>query len=458
MVGSKILLVQSASEDLAPYGKHLEERGFDVVQVRGARDAIRRFSDEFAVVVSEVELGSMDGSTLLQRLHQIRPETPVILLADHGKVSESFDLIEQGAYDYVQKSEDFHDFTLRVGRALQHGKLAGEVVELRRQLAGQGTIVPSSSPAMLDALHRADAVATTDYPVLLSGESGTGKELVARQIHLRSERQNAAFLAVNCGAIPKELFESQLFGHRKGSFTGAGKDQAGLFQEASGGTLFLDEVGEIAPEHQVKLLRVLEQGEIRRVGETEPRPVDVRIVGATNQDLAAAVSEGSFREDLFYRLNVVSIVLPPLRERPEDLMPLARSFLESAVGETGKRVQGFSGDAERALRGHSWPGNIRELQNRIRQALIVCQGDEVRAADLFQGGVEAGVDTVGPGLLEVDLVEARRRFERRYLEELLRRAEGNVTQAARLAGKHRSELYTLLKRHSIRPDEFRGTS
>ncbi|MGD8374988.1 MAG: sigma-54 dependent transcriptional regulator [Acidobacteriota bacterium] len=449
-----ILLVEDDPSHRALYARRLQQDGFRVIESESAEAALERFAPEVAAVVTDMRLPRMSGADLMDRLHQSRPDLPVIILTNAGTLEESLDLIDRGAFDYVQKTEGFRDFTLRVARAMKVGTLAAEVDRLRTELERRDAIVASASPRMLDVFRRVDAVAATSYPVLLLGESGTGKELVARRIHERSDRRDAAFLTVNCGAIPRELFESQLFGHCKGSFTGALKDQAGLFEDADGGTLFLDEVGEIDPDHQVKLLRALQAGEVQRLGETRPKKVDVRIVAATNLDLKQAVKDGAFREDLYYRLNGISISLPPLRERREDILPLVQHFLETAMAETGRRVEGFSPEALAALRAYGWPGNIRELLNKVRQSLIICQTERIQPEDLALDVEDA--DPSGDMMLQAPLAEARQMFERRYLERLLTRHDGNVSRAAEAAGKHRSELYAILRRHEIRPEDFRG--
>ncbi|HET9481993.1 MAG TPA: sigma-54 dependent transcriptional regulator, partial [Candidatus Polarisedimenticolia bacterium] len=323
------------------------------------------------------------------------------------------------------------------------------------------------------------AVAATDFPVVLMGESGTGKEVLARVTHRRSGRASAPFVPVNCGAIPRDLFESELFGHVKGAFTGASADRKGLFEEASSGTLFLDEVSEITPEHQVKLLRAIQEGEIKRVGDNLQRKVDVRILAATNRDLLAMVKAGQFREDLYYRVCVMPIVVPPLRDRQGDILPLAVHFLQRERAQTGKNVTGFSRSAMDKLLAYSWPGNIRELENKVKQSLILASGDLIEEDDILlddrvapptigrllptavahaQLAAEtatAGASEAAPEPSGISLNDARKAFERRYLIGVLRKNRGNATMAAKEAGKHRSEFYYLLKKHGITPADFR---
>jgi two-component system response regulator GlrR len=452
----KILFIEDNPAHLALYARQLEQEAFEVVKAGSAEEALEHFSDDTNVVITDMYLPGMDGGELMRRIHERRSEVPVIILTNRGRVEESLGLIRAGAFDYVQKTQGFKDFLLRVARAVVHEELVREVRDLRSQLDRGRAIVPSSDPRMIEVLKRVDAVAPTSYPVLLSGESGTGKEVIARLVHRKSSRAGGKFVTLNCGAIPKDLFERELFGHVRGSFTGATEDRPGMFEEAEGGTLFLDEIGEIAAEHQVKLLRTLEDGEVRRLGETRVRKVAARVVAASNRDLAEAVRQGQFREDLFYRIQVMVIHLPPLRDRREDILPLAQHFLREGTVEAGKKVAGFSREAAEALLRHPWPGNIRELANKVRQALIVCSTDRIQAADLSLDGPSLRSGPTEEDLLSLPLTEARRQFECRYLGAALQRARGNVSKAAETAGKHRSEFYQLLKRHSLDPEPFRA--
>jgi DNA-binding NtrC family response regulator len=447
--------VEDNPRQRALYARRLEEEGYAVRQAASGEQALDEFDERTNVVVADMLLPGMDGAALMAGLHERRPDLPVIILTNRGKLGESLDLLRRGAFDYVQKTASFKDLALRVARAAEHEALAREVTALRARLAQSQDVVASRAPAMSKVLERIGAVAGTDYPVLLTGESGTGKEVLARQIHLQSKRRERPFIALNCGAIPRDLFESELFGHRKGSFTGAVADRAGVLEEADGGTLLLDEIGDTPASQQVKLLRALEEGELQRVGEAAPRKVDVRLIAATNRDLAAAVADASFREDLYYRISLMPIELPPLRERSEDIPALAAHFLDLAMAETGKRIEPLSREVLEALRRHAWPGNIRELANRIRQAVILCQGGSVRTDDLQLGGNGPRAARANGEMLSLPLAQARRRFEKMYLEGILRQQGGNVSRAADQSGKHRSEFYSLLKRHDIDPESFR---
>ena len=456
MPAMTILLVEDNPRQMALYARRLEEEGYAVRQATSGEQALDEFDERTNVVVADMLLPGMDGAALMTRLHERRPDLPIIILTNRGRLEESLDLLRAGAFDYVQKTASFKDLALRVARAAAHEKLTREVTTLRARLADSRNVVASRAPAMLSALKRIGAVAGTDYPVLLTGESGTGKEVMARQIHLQSSRRERPFIALNCGAIPRDLFESELFGHRKGSFTGAVADRAGVFEEADGGTLFLDEIGETPGSQQVKLLRALEEGEFQRIGEAAARKVDVRLIAATNRDLAAATGDGSFREDLYYRISLMPIALPPLRERTEDIPSLAAHFFDLAMAETGKRIEPLPGDVVEVLRQHAWPGNIRELANRIRQAVTLCQGGRIRTVDLQLEGNGPRAAQANGDILRLSLAQARRQFEKSYLEGILRQQGGNVSRAADQSGKHRSEFYSLLKRHGIDPESFRS--
>jgi len=455
--GASVLLVEDNPNHLELYASQLEQGGYAVVRARNGDDALSVCGEEIHCVVADMMMPGMDGAELMERLHHRHPGLPVIILTGQGKIEESRRLIqERGAFDYVQKTGSYQDFLLRVGRAVEHETLARRVRTLEHEREQVTATVESHDPRMEEVMNRAAAVSRTPYPVLLTGESGTGKEVLARWIHQRSARAEAGMLTVNCGAIPRDLFESELFGHVRGSFTGAVADRAGCFEAAQGGSLFLDEVGEIPLDHQVKLLRVLQDGEVKRLGEARSRRVDVRVLAATHRNLQEMVAAGTFREDLFYRIHVFPIDLPPLRDRREDILPLAQHFLERALRETGRRVGGFSRGAADALRRYPWPGNIRELENKVRQAVLVASGERIEAGDLaLDAPGKTGEMPLGD-FARLPLADARQEFEKRYLTALLRRTRGNVSRAAEEAGKHRSEFYFLLHRHAINPADFRA--
>ncbi len=465
-----ILIVDDDKDLRSILGDILGQEGYRILLADSGEKAIERLAGEpVNLVLTDLKMPGMGGHKLFEDCSSRWPHLPVVILTAHGTVDEALTMIRQGAYDYIAKPYNTQDLLMRISRALEREQLMVENLQLREQLVRkEKEYVFGKEPAMTLVMDRVNAVAATDFPVVLMGESGTGKEVLARVIHQRSLRAAGSFVPVNCGAIPRELFESELFGHVRGAFTGATSDRKGLFEEASSGTLFLDEISEIAPEHQVKLLRVLQEGEVKRVGDNLQRKVDVRLIAATNRDLPLMVKEGRFREDLYYRVCVMPIVVPPLRERKGDILPLALYFLERERAQTGKKVTGFSRAALDKLLGYSWPGNIRELENKVKQSLILAPGELIEEGDLLleDGPPREAPREPGSAVSRVSpeegvrpnpqsLNEARKRFEREYLVGVLRKNRGNATLAARDAGKHRSEFYYLLKKHGISPAEFR---
>jgi two-component system response regulator GlrR len=467
----------------------LASQGYRVVAVTNGREALEALGKErHQLLLTDLRMPGLGGEKLVEECLKRWPDLPIIVLTAYGTIEDALDLIRRGVYDYIAKPHKEKDLLLRIARALERERLTSEITRLQTivdERLSAGRII-GEDPAVQEALTRSEAVAATDFPVVLLGESGTGKELFARFIHSKSPRRQGPFVPVNCGAVPRELFESELFGHARGAFTGAAADRRGLFEEAHGGTLFLDEIAEIPVDQQVKLLRVLQEGEVKRVGENAVRRVDVRVVSATNRDLTAAVREGRLREDLYYRISVMPIKLPPLRSRRGDLLPLAQHLLDRESAAMGKKVAGFTRAAAEKILAYPWPGNIRELENRIKQALVMAGGGLIDAGDLLleedalleggappaRGGDAAGLGrAAGPHASGADAEEApgppahtefptfneaRRKFEREYLVRILRRNRGNATAAAREAGKHRSEFYDLLKRHGLQPADFRA--
>ncbi len=479
-VPKSILIVDDDKDLRSILGDILADEGFRIALAESSEAALDRLeSQEFNLLLTDLKMPGMDGHELFKECSRRWPNLPVVILTAHGTVDEALEMIRQGAYDYIAKPYNTQDLLMRISRALEREELMAENLALKKQLDIAKEYVFGDEPAIQDVLARIDAVAATDFSVVLMGESGTGKEVLAREVHRRSGRASAPFVPVNCGAIPRELFESELFGHVKGAFTGASAERKGLFEEASSGTLFLDEISEIASEHQVKLLRAIQEGEIKRVGDNVQRKIDVRIIAATNRDLLAMTKTGTFREDLYYRISVMPIVVPPLRERKGDILPLAFHFLERGRLQTGRGVTGFSRGAIDKLLAYPWPGNIRELENKIKQSLIMCSGEVIGVDDLLleerrpvpshPGRSASGPPADGDGrgrrpesaahsAQRLTLGDARREFEKAYLVEVLRRTRGNASEAAREAGKHRSEFYTLLKKHGLAPADFREDS
>jgi two-component system response regulator GlrR len=397
------------------------------------------------VVVTDLKMGGMDGLALFEAIQKAAPTLPVIILTAHGTIPDAVDATRRGVFGFLPKPFEGRDLLAQVAQAIRLSA-AGASYGAREDWRAE---IVTASPQMEGLLAQAKLVAQSDASVLIHGASGTGKELLARAIHKASSRHGAAFVAVNCAAIPEALLESELFGHRKGAFTGAVYDHKGLFQLADAGTVFLDEIGDMPQALQAKLLRALQQREVRPVGAQGPVPVDVRIISATHRNLEERVSSGEFREDLYYRLNVVSLTLPPLAQRPEDIVPLARHFLATTAARYRKDVRALAPDALELLIGAPWPGNVRQLANVIEQAVALATSPILPAAL-----VASALRSEPGGLTPLD--EAKRAFERDYLIRILRITGGNVTHAARLAQRNRTEFYKLLDRHQLQPAMFKA--
>ncbi len=397
------------------------------------------------VVVTDLKMGGMDGLALFDAVQRTAPTLPVIILTAHGTIPDAVDATRRGVFGFLPKPFEGKELLAQVEQALKlssAGSGAADGGDWRADFI-------TASPRMEDLLRRARLVAQSDASVLIVGASGTGKELLARAIHRASKRAAAPFVAVNCAAIPEALLESELFGHRKGAFTGAIYDHKGLFQSAEGGSVFLDEIGDMPVALQSKLLRALQEREVRPIGSSQAVPVDVRIISATHRNLEERVASGEFREDLYYRLNVVSFPIPPLAERPEDILPLARHFLTTTAARYGKDVRALAPDALELLVGAPWPGNVRQLANVVEQAVALATSPIVPAA-LVANALKAEP----AGLTPLD--EAKRAFERDYLIRILRITKGNVSHAARLAQRNRTEFYKLLDRHQLQPSMFKA--
>jgi DNA-binding NtrC family response regulator len=389
-----------------------------------------------------------DGLAVLREALAIEPELPVILITAHASVSSAIEAIRQGAFDYVEKPFDNDELKAMVRRALDLTRLARENRYLRAELRSRYSIeaIVAVSAALRDALDRARRAAKSRATVLVTGESGTGKELVARAVHYESERVGRPFVAVNCKALAAGVLESELFGHERGAFTGAERARAGLFEQADGGTLFLDEIGEVDAEFQAKLLRVLQERALRRVGGGELRAVDVRVVAATNRDLRAEVAAGRFREDLYFRLAVIPIHLPPLRERREDVLPLARHFLSKWNTELGRSLRGWSPEVEAWLVRHAWPGNARELENAIERGVVMARGERVELDDLLVDAHDerGAAPESAAGLRSfLDAAAADR------IREMLEETGGRRVETAARLGIDRTTLYRLMRKYGI---------
>jgi len=422
--------------------------GYAVVTASGADEALVALgADDFDVVISDVQMSGASGLDLLRTVKETAPDCVVIMITAFATTETAIEAMKQGAYDYITKPFKVDELRLVVEKALEKKLLVDENQRLRTALRSRSRSLVGSSTALSHVHDLIAQVATTRTNVLVSGESGTGKELVARGIHELSERRDKAFLAVNCGAIPENLLESELFGHVRGAFTGAVSNKPGLVESADGGTLFLDEIGELPQSLQVKLLRLIQEKTVRRVGGNQDQRVDVRIVAATNRDLQAEVHAGRFREDLYYRLNVIQIALPPLRERMEDVPQLVQHFLEKYRRELGKDVSGVSSAAMEKILGHSFPGNVRELENLIERAVALSRSPTLGVEGLPASVLEKSVSRLAPAAAPGgNLDEILASYERGLLSDALQRAGGVKKRAARLLGiSFRSFRYRLEK-------------
>lgn len=443
----------------------LEAVGHRVSTARNSQQALERCQecDEKGPVdmaILDLRIGREDGLTLMGQLLSLDKQLCVTIMTGYGTVEGAVAAVKQGAFTYLLKPINSHALVQQVSKALERRGLTQQIQSLQLALgqAGFGMRLVGRSPAMQSVYSTAQRVAPTRASVALYGESGTGKEVVAHLIHELSPRSHKPFVVVNCAAIPESLLESQLFGHVKGAFTGAVADSPGYFRQADGGTLLLDEIGETPPSFQVSLLRVLQDWKIRPVGSNSEEPVDVRLMVATHRDLKREVAEGRFREDLFYRVHVLPLNLPPLREREGDIELLAEHFLRHYAREEGRELVAFHADALEALRTYSWPGNVRQLENLVKKAVVLAPGPLVQVSDLFEQGAIAPAknpDSPTTSTARLSWKEAKEQWEKEYLLGLIRQTRGNVSEAARIAERYRADLTSLLKKHMIDPDSFR---
>ncbi len=438
---STILIVDDDPTLLKLLGILLREEGYRVLSAGSAEQALALLAAEKPnLLLTDLRMGGMDGMALFDAVRRTYPMLPVIILTAHGTIPEAVEATKRGVFGFITKPYEAKALLAEVEKALAVDAPAPDRAESQ---------IVTRSPLMQSVLDEARVVAATDASVLVLGDTGSGKELLAQTIHDWSPRRDADFVAVNCGAIPEQLLESELFGHVKGSFTGATRDHRGLFQSAEGGTVFLDEIGDMPLPLQVKLLRVLQEREVRPVGSTRSVPVDVRIISATHRDLDSEIGAGRFREDLYYRLNVVNLSLPPLAERREDIPLLAQHFLAALAEKYRKKVNGFASDALDTLLKAGWPGNVRQLFNVVEKCVALSTTPIIPLSL-----VERALNRPGDDISSFD--DARRAFERDYLLQLLKMTAGNVTNAARIAKRNRSDFYTLLNRHQIDPALFKA--
>lgn len=439
---ANLLLVDDDPSLLKLLGMRLTSEGFHVTTAESGQEALRLLArEQIDLVISDLRMDEMDGMALFAEIQKHQPGMPVIILTAHGSIPDAVAATQQGVFSFLTKPVDRD--------ALY--KAIDEALSLSASPAGDDAWredIVTRSPLMLRLLEQVKMVAQSDVRVLINGQSGTGKEVLAQAIHAASPRAGKAFIAINCGALPEQLLESELFGHAKGAFTGAVSSREGLFQAAAGGTLFLDEIGDMPLSLQVKLLRVLQERKVRPLGSNRDLDIDVRIISATHRDLQKAMAKNEFREDLYYRLNVVNLKIPALNERAEDIPLLANHLLREAAQRHKPFVRSFSTDAMKRLMTASWPGNVRQLVNVIEQCVALTSAPVISEA-LVEQALE-GENTALP-----TFAEARNQFELHYLRKLLQITKGNVTQAARMAGRNRTEFYKLLSRHELDANDFK---
>ncbi len=447
MEQERILVVDDDEGLLHLLRMRLSALGFSVTPCTGGRDALMAARQEtFDIAITDLRLRAEDGLALTEELMQIQPGLPVIILTAHGSIPNAVEAMQRGAFGYLTKPFDDKELKATLDKALIQLRMTREIQRLKslvKELYGLENVI-ARSPAMQRLFQQVAQIADSDATVLLTGETGTGKEVLARVLHANSRRSKGPFVALNCAAISETLFESELFGHIRGAFTNAVAAKRGLFQSANGGTLFLDEIAEMSLPMQVKLLRAVQEREVREVGADYATKVDVRIITATNKDLAESVKAGTFRHDLYYRVSVVPLAIPPLRERKDDIPLLAQHFLKQSAKRSNKDVRGFTPAAMHRLMVYPWPGNVRELENAVEKAVVMSRQDMVLPELLPTAGVASDI-----GLKP--LTEAKEEFERSYLRNVLQMTGGNISRAAQFAGRYRADFYKMLKKYGLHP-------
>jgi two-component system response regulator GlrR len=448
---NKILVVDDDKNILKVIKMRLEAEGFHVDAVEHVEKAVKMATQQvFDLALVDLKLVGKNGIEVMEDLHQINPEMPIIILTAYGTIKSAVEAMRKGAYSYLTKPFDYHELLLQINNSLEKSKLSKEVKRLRdlvKERYGFENVIGKSAK-MKGVLEQVAQAAQTDSSIYIEGESGTGKELIARTLHVAGSRKDRPFVAINCAAIPETLLESELFGYEKGAFTGASTSKKGLFAQANGGSFFLDEISEMPISMQAKLLRVLQEQEYYPLGGRKTVKVDVRLITTSNRDLREAVNKGNFREDLFYRINVIVIKLPPLKERTEDIPLLAKFFLKKYAEKTQKSMSGFSPAAMQKLVLYHWPGNVRELENAVEGAVVMATQDMI-TEDIILQTQKLEVENLKP------FKKAKEDFEKNYLVQLIGLSQGNMSKAAELSGKYRADLYDLLKKHDMKPADFR---
>jgi len=466
MAQFKILVVDDEPDMLGLLKRSLAPDLDCVVETASSgTEGFQRFSEgSFDLVLLDMKMPGMDGMELMELIRRKNPEQTVVMMTAYGDIDTAVNAMQNGAYDFITKPFDHDALLIRLEKALERSALIRENVRLK---SGGGTPhvfhgLVGKSPAMRQVFETLKMVAATDFTVLITGESGTGKDLTARAVHAMSERGDKPFVAINCPTVPEQILESELFGYKKGAFTHATRDRTGLFQEAHGGSIFLDEIGDVSPAIQTKLLRVIQEKEIKPLGDTRTVKVDVRIIASTNRDLEERMREGVFREDFFYRLNVLSIELPPLRERPEDIPLIASHLLQKHAAALNRPGKTLSPAFLERISAAQWKGNVRELENAIVQAILFSKDDDITPADIATGPVKSGIpecgqfDAIAADLAYRDAKEAvLKRFNAEYIGRILSQTRGNVTRAAALCGLERQSLQQIMRRYALKAADYR---
>lgn len=451
MRNENILIVDDDKNMLEVLRLRMESEGFEVSTSTSAEDALKMAKDRlFDLAIADLKLTGKGGIELMQGLHMLSPEIPVIILTAYGTIENAVEAMKLGAYSYLTKPFDNRELLLQIKNGLERSRLSREIRRLKALVGeryGFDNIIGKSKKIRM-VMEQVTRASETDSNVCIYGESGTGKELVAKSLHLLSHRKDKPFVAINCAAIPERLLEGELFGYKRGAFTGALRNKKGFFAQAHGGTIFLDEIFEMSESMQAKVLRVLQERSLYPLGGEKAISVNIRILTATNKDLENEVKKGGFREDLFYRIHVIPIYLPPLRERKEDIPLLVDYFIEKYAKGMKKEIKGISLSALQKILSHSWPGNVRELENTIEYAVAMTTQKTINEDLILQ------TKTIDQGKLK-PLKEAKGEFEKNYISNLLLLTNGNVSKAARLAGKYRADFYGLLKRHSLDVADFK---
>lgn len=449
-----ILVVDDDKNLLKIIKLRIEAAGYSVTAVDQADAAIKAVTDKvFDLALVDLKLAESSGIALMENLHRINPEMPIIILTAFGTIDSAVEAMRKGAYSYITKPFDYCDLMVQINNSLEKTRLLKEVKRLRDIVADRDKYenVIGNSEIMREIFGQAVQAAKSDSSIYIEGESGTGKELIARMVHAASPRKDQPFVGINCAAIPDNLWESELFGYCKGAFTGALTNKEGFLTHANGGTFFFDEISEMPLQIQTKLLRVFQEREFYPLGSRKLTTVDTRLVATSNKDLKNEVEKGNFREDLFYRIHVINIKLPPLRERIEDIPILAKFFLKQFMEKTNKTIKGFSPDALQKMMLYTWPGNVRELKNEVECAVVMATTDIITEEGVLQTQ-ELETDKLKP------LKQAKADFEKGYLTGLMDLTGGNISKAAEISGKYRADLYELLKKYDLKPTDFRKST